>query len=377
MNQGSIGESFSNDRGETWSTPKQSSIQHPSARFFIRRLTSGNLLLVKHGPIDERIGRAYLTAYVSEDDGHTWIGGLLLDKRYSVSYPDGQQDADGLIHIIYDYSRTTAREILLVKFTEEDVVTGNRESSIVSLRMIVSTYSNMGFSSKKIFIHEATVKIIPLQNNNEVRYSVDGTKPNQNSLLYTEPFIVSKSTRLKIMEFTPGGLQHPVYEAHYIKQEPIKSVTISKKNSGLNFEYYELPEKIDSLIDLKKYEPTSNGKVERFIYPIESANLPEYFGLNFSGYIKIPKEDVYTFGLLSNDGSCLSIGKNLVVDNDGLHGAYEKEGEIALQKGWHKIELSYFQAGGGKNLKVYWSSSEFKRKEITSENLSCNLNEKK
>lgn len=367
-----IGESISNDRGATWSVPTESLIQHPSARFFIRRLTSGNLLLVKHGPINERIGRSYLTAYLSKDDGHTWLGGLLLDKRNGVSYPDGQQSSDGTIHIIYDYSRTAAREIVMATFTEDDVITGNRESATVSLRMIVSKYSDIGFSTKKIFIHEATVKIIPIQKNNEIRYTNDGTIPDQNSLLYTEPFNVTNTTKLKIVEFTPDGLERQVYEAHYIKQKPIKSIIVSANISGLNFEYFELPEKIDSLIGLQKYESTRKGNVEKFIYPTEIKKLPEYFGLNFSGYIKIPKEDVYTFGLLSNDGSCLSIADNLVIDNDGLHGAYEKEGEIALQKGWHKIELSYFQAGGGKDLKVFWSNSDFERKEITVEDLSNN-----
>ena len=367
-----IGESISNDRGETWSVPTESVIQHPSARFFIRRLTSGNLLLVKHGPINEKIGRAYLTAYVSEDDGHTWIGGLLLDERYSVSYPDGQQSSDGTIHIIYDYSRTADREIVMATFTENDVLTGNSESATVSLRMIVSKYSDMGFSSKRIFINEATVKIIPLQKNNEIRYTTDGSKPNRSSLLYAEPFNVTNTIKLKIVEFTPDGLERPVYESHYIKQKPIKSITVRANISGLNFEYFELPEKIDSLAGLKKFKSTRNGNVDRFIYPTEIKKLPEYFGMNFSGYIRIPKEDVYTFGLLSNDGSSLSIADKLVVDNDGLHGAYEKEGEIPLQKGWHKIELSYFQAGGGKNLKVYWRNSDFERKEITVEDLSSN-----
>ncbi len=365
-----IGESISNDRGETWSVPVPSLIQHPSARFFIRRLTSGNLLLVKHGPIDERIGRAYLTAYVSEDDGHTWIGGLLLDERNSVSYPDGQQDADGTIHIIYDYSRTTAREISMAKFTEDDIIAGDTSSATVSLRMIVSKYSDLGFDSKKVFIHEATVKIISQQKNNEIRYTTDGTEPNHKSLLYTVPFKVTETTRLKIKEFTTDGLKRPVYEANYIKQKPIKPVSLTTNISGLSFEYFEFSEPIDSLIGLQKYEPKNKGKVEKFIYPYKIEKLPNNFGLKFSGYIKVPKEDVYTFSVLSNDGSCLSVADNLVVDNDGLHGAYEKKGEIALQKGWHKIELSYFQAGGGKNLKVFWKNSEFKRKEITVEDLS-------
>ncbi len=49
-----IGESVSTDRGVTWPELTPSAIAHPSARFFITRLASGNLLLVKHGPIDKR-----------------------------------------------------------------------------------------------------------------------------------------------------------------------------------------------------------------------------------------------------------------------------------------------------------------------------------
>jgi hypothetical protein len=139
-----IGESVSSDRGKSWSALVPSLIQHPSARFFIRRLHSGNLLLVKHGPIEKRIGRSHLTAYLSGDDGRTWSDGLLLDERKGVSYPDGQQDQNGKIHIIYDYSRRDAREILMATFTENDVVADNPESKNVSLQMVVSKYAKKG-----------------------------------------------------------------------------------------------------------------------------------------------------------------------------------------------------------------------------------------
>ena len=119
-----IGESVSTDRGVTWPELTPSAIAHPSARFFITRLSSGNLLLVKHGPIGKRTGRSHLTAFVSTDDGRTWGGGLLLDERDGVSYPDGQQTADGLIRIIYDYSRTGDRHILMATFREEDAAAG-------------------------------------------------------------------------------------------------------------------------------------------------------------------------------------------------------------------------------------------------------------
>lgn len=133
-----IGESVSVDRGKTWPDLTPSPIQHPSARFFISRLASGNLLLVKHGPIAKRTGRCQLTAYVSTDDGRTWAGGLMIDERNGVSYPDGQQTADGLIHIIYDYNRTTDRQILLATFREDDAAAGKPVSTAVRLRQLVS-----------------------------------------------------------------------------------------------------------------------------------------------------------------------------------------------------------------------------------------------
>ncbi|HWA98507.1 MAG TPA: sialidase family protein [Pirellulales bacterium] len=124
-NYGGIGESFSTDGGRTWSLTQPSFLRQPSARFFIRRLRSGKLLLVKHGRPDERTrGRSHLSAYLSEDDGRTWIGGLMLDERSKVSYPDGFEAPDGTIYILYDYNRSTSAEILLAKFHEADVLAG-------------------------------------------------------------------------------------------------------------------------------------------------------------------------------------------------------------------------------------------------------------
>jgi hypothetical protein len=107
----------------------------------VRRLNSGNLLLVKHGAIDTRTGRSDLKAFVSKDDGKSWTGGLLLDDRRGVSYPDGQQTDDGLIRIIYDYSRTGSRHILMATFREDDVTAGLAVSNAARLRQLVSEAS--------------------------------------------------------------------------------------------------------------------------------------------------------------------------------------------------------------------------------------------
>lgn len=133
-----IGQSTSTDRGRTWSPVEPSAVRHCDARFFIRRLASGKLLLVKHGPITEKTGRSNLTAFVSNDDGTTWQGGLLLDARRNVSYPDGVQAPDGTIYVIYDYDRTGDKQILLAVFHEADVLSGNADASGVRLRVLVN-----------------------------------------------------------------------------------------------------------------------------------------------------------------------------------------------------------------------------------------------
>jgi hypothetical protein len=136
-----IGESVSADRGATWPDLKPSAILHTPSRFFVSRLASGSLLLVKHGPFDTRTGRSHLTAFISKDDGATWTGGLLLDERAGVSYPDGQQTPDGTIRIIYDYNRVTDREILMATFREEDASAAKDVTGAVRLRQLVGKAS--------------------------------------------------------------------------------------------------------------------------------------------------------------------------------------------------------------------------------------------
>lgn len=133
-----IGESLSTDRGVTWPELTPSSLMHPSARFFIARLAGGALLLVKHGPLHEKTGRSHLTAYLSEDDGHSWPYILLLDERDKVSYPDGVQSPDGTLYIIYDCDRTGRKQILMATFTEADLRAGTCISDKAKLRLLVN-----------------------------------------------------------------------------------------------------------------------------------------------------------------------------------------------------------------------------------------------
>ncbi len=135
-----IMQSTSADGGRTWAEPTEpSGIRQPNARFFLRRLASGRLLLVKHGDaLDAHQGRVKLSAWLSDDDGRAWQGGLILDERKGVSYPDGFQSPDGMIYVSYDRNRATDGEILLARFSEDDILARKLVSPRSRLKMLIS-----------------------------------------------------------------------------------------------------------------------------------------------------------------------------------------------------------------------------------------------
>jgi len=141
-NAGFLWESFSTDKGITWSEGKRSNIITPGSRFFIRRLSSGNLLLVNH---TTNRSRTNIRAQISVDDGKTWSRGLLLDNRPRISYPDGVEDAEGNIWIIYDFDRNgrgderTFGQMVMARFREEDAMRGRDVSKTVVLRYVVNS----------------------------------------------------------------------------------------------------------------------------------------------------------------------------------------------------------------------------------------------
>jgi len=221
-----------------------------------------------------------------------------------------------------------------------------------------------GFNSRNVFIDKTVVEFISKRKGTEVRYTMDGSTPTKKTILYKKPFAISETTEINVIEIGSNGKISEVYNIHYIKQDPIKPVVIKEKKEGLKFEYFEFDEPIELTTELLKMKPVANGNVQKFVFPYENEKLPEQFGLIFNGFIEVPKEELYTFTVLSNDGSRLYIADKLVVENEGWHGAYPKDGGVALQAGLHKIQLLYFQAGGKKALKVFMKNSGSKKQKF-------------
>lgn len=140
-----VAESVSRDGGKTWSDAVPSAIAGPDSRFHLTRLHSGRILLINHHNFEKRNN---LTAMLSEDEGKTWRGFLLLDERRSVSYPDAMETDDGVL-IVYDRERGCnlntlkasygkEREILTAFVTEEDILAGTLVSPQSYLKKVVN-----------------------------------------------------------------------------------------------------------------------------------------------------------------------------------------------------------------------------------------------
>lgn len=150
-----VGQSFSTDGGATWSAMTDTGWGGPGSRFFIRRLSSGNLLLINH---KNNSGRSHITALLSTDDGQTWPYQLLLDGRSNVSYPDAIEDENGVIYAVYDRERgkyitgqeENAMEILMAVFTEEDIINGSFSSAQAREKIVILDDTPLNNVIKKI-----------------------------------------------------------------------------------------------------------------------------------------------------------------------------------------------------------------------------------
>jgi len=90
----------------------------------------------------------------------------------------------------------------------------------------------------------------------------------------------------------------------------------------------------------------------------QGTNLGSNFVSNFSvrwiGKIQAPIEGIYTFILTSNDGSKLFIDRDEIIDHDGVHSFTPKSGTVELSRGFHDIEVHYFESTGESGMQLSW-----------------------
>ena len=200
-----------------------------------------------------------------------------------------------------------------------------------------------GFYKVNAFIDETTVELTCPLPGTEIRYTTDGSMPTKESALYNGALEVGKTTDFAFRTFRPDGSPSDVVRTKYVKAPYAEAVTApAALQPGLKAVWHDFRGNLCADIDAAPVK----GE-----YVVESVSIPEEvkgnIGLVLTGYLEVPADGIYTFALLSDDGSTLMLDGELLGDNDGAHSPVEIIVQKALKAGLHPIEVRYFDCNGG------------------------------
>ena len=151
----------------------------------------------------------------------------------------------------------------------------------------------------------------------------------------------------------------------------LKAVEVAGLQPGLDYKYYEGDWK--SIPAMAQLTPVKQGRVNT-ISDSATQGRTKSNGFSFTGYLKVPETGVYTFKLRTCDGSRLTIGSQVVAENDGIHTAITHLSLAFLEKGLHRFQLDYFRGPDGigfPTLDVQWAGPKFDYRRIGPTDLAC------
>ncbi|MDR0499420.1 MAG: alpha-L-fucosidase [Holophagales bacterium] len=210
-----------------------------------------------------------------------------------------------------------------------------------------------------IFDKELEIVLFTGRQNVVLRYSLDGSEPTaEHPIVSQGKIIIDKTCTIKVRAFRDKTPVSPTSEAAFKKVIPKPSVKPDNLADGVDWSYFEGSFKLCE--ELK--EPKDTGTSVNFT--IEPAKRLENYGFRFNGYIDVPATGVFTFFTTSDDGTCLWIDGEKIVDNDGIHRRTLKSGMVALEKGLHAIRVDYFQRNDSAELKIHWEGPDVPKQAI-------------
>jgi alpha-L-fucosidase len=210
------------------------------------------------------------------------------------------------------------------------------------------------------FVDTLEVGVTSDRDNVEVRYTLDGSSPSANSPVVKGKIRLTGTTVVSARCFREGKPVSGSVQATFTKVAARPAENVASPAGGLKYAYFEGD--WNRLPDFKSLKPVAEGTSA--VVDLSPRKQAEFFGFEYTGYIRIPEDEVYAFTTISDDGSRLYIGDVLVTDNDGLHGSQEKRGVIALAAGLHPIRITYFNKTGGLDLQVHYASKKIIKRPI-------------
>lgn len=202
-----------------------------------------------------------------------------------------------------------------------------------------------------VFGDEANISMEALQADYSIHYTLDGTEPNQKSTRYKGAFKQKESAQLRARAYTADGRASRVVSRNLKQMKPLPSANVGKTQRGLKYRYFEFEDELEKLPDFSKLKAKKTG-VQQTVNESDCEPRDDLWGLVLEGFVELDESRTYRFFTRSDDGSKLYIDGQLVVDNDGDHGAFWQYGDIILDKGKHRLKIEYFDHHHGQMLRA-------------------------
>ena len=197
------------------------------------------------------------------------------------------------------------------------------------------------------FSDTVSIELSCFEDGARVYYTTDGSEPTKSSKLYSGAIKLDKTTSIKARSFKTGFLPSMIMQTKVTKLVPKPAKNVGDVVNGLEYKVYKGRFRSARRLggELVKTGVSKNVGVN-------VTDLKDFFGLEFNGYYLAPEDGLYSFTTTSDDGSCLYIDSDEVVDNDGDHSSQTKVGRVALKAGYHEIKVLYYEGSVSEQLDV-------------------------
>lgn len=214
-----------------------------------------------------------------------------------------------------------------------------------------------GFKDKVAFLDKATVELHAPLEGMEIYYTTDGSVPTKESNKYTDALEFTETVTLNTIAYR-GDIDSDTRSAIIEKQTYLEPVEISPNVGSIKrwagIKQFSV---VDDIVLPNKAMFTSVNNID-----FTDHDGKEHVSMVFKGYFYAEEDGLFEFATKSDDGSLLYIGDKFVVDNGGNHSAMEKNGMVALKKGWHPLTIKYHEATGGGSLEVWYTAPNGEKK---------------
>ena len=151
------------------------------------------------------------------------------------------------------------------------------------------------------------------------------------------------------------------------REQALKSELLANNPDMEDLEYRFYRDTWDRIPNFDELKAETIGPLEQGFFDISLATRDVSFGFVFAGILKVPSDGEYLFEMDSDDGSLLTVGGQILVNHDGIHGmGSPKLGKAFFKQGRIPIRVDYFQgAQGNKGLAVKWSGPGFEQRYLS------------